>query len=96
VTKTRHVPEALRIAIEERDQTCKIRGCDCTEHLERHHTLEFAEHRLTTYELLGNLCPAHHDLVTHRGYTIETHDDHTWTLHPPTEATEERRDTSAA
>ena len=33
VTKTRHVPEALKIAIEERDERCKVRGCDATQHL---------------------------------------------------------------
>jgi hypothetical protein len=92
VTKTRYVPEALKIAIEERDQTCKVRGCDCTEHLERHHTDDYAIHHTTSYAVLGRLCPDHHDLVTHRGYTIEVHDDGTWTLHPP----QEQRDTDAA
>jgi hypothetical protein len=92
VTKTRHVPEALKIAIEERDETCKVRGCDATEHLERHHTEEYAEHHVTSYRVLGRLCPPHHDMVTHDGYTIEVHDDGTWTLHPP----DERRDRDAA
>jgi hypothetical protein len=92
VTNTRHVPDALRIAVEERDPTCKARGCDATEHLERHHTDEFAEHQTTSYRLLGRLCPDHHDLVTHHGYTIEVHDDGTWTLHPP----DEQRDADAA
>jgi hypothetical protein len=92
VTKTRHVPEALKIAIEERDQSCKVRGCDCTEHLERHHVKEFADHKITSYEVLGRLCPPHHDMVTYGGYTIEIHDDGSWTLHPP----EEQRDTEAA
>ena len=92
VTKTRHVPEALKIAIDERDQTCKIRGCDATEHLERHHIDDFATHQTTSYELLGRLCPRDHDLVTYDGYTIEVHDDGTWSLHPP----DEQRDTNAA
>jgi hypothetical protein len=92
VTKTRHVPEALKIAIEERDQRCKIRGCDATEHLQRHHVEEFAEHHVTSYRVLGWICPRDHDLVTHRGYAIQVHDDGTWTLHPP----QEQRDTDAA
>jgi hypothetical protein len=92
VTTTRHVPEALKIAIEERDQCCKVRGCDCTEHLERHHVQEYAEHHITSYEVLGRLCPPHHDMVTYDGYTIEIHDDGTWTLNPP----DEQRDTDAA
>ena len=96
VTKTRHVPEALKVAIEERDPTCKVRGCDCTEHLQRHHTEQFSEHHLTCYQVLGRLCPDHHHLVTHCGYTVEVHDDGTWTLHAPDEAAGEQRDTDAA
>jgi hypothetical protein len=92
VTRTRHVPEALKIAIQERDQHCKVRGCDATEHLERHHTDAFAEHGVTSYEVLGRLCPDHHHLVTHCGYSIEVHDDGTWSLHPP----DEQRDAGAA
>jgi hypothetical protein len=92
VTRTRHVPEALRIAIEERDQTCKVRGCDCTDHLQRHHVEEYAQHHITSYKVLGRVCPEHHDLITHRRYTIEVHDDGTWSLHPP----DEQRDTDAA
>jgi len=94
VSRTRHVPEPLKVAIAERDQRCKIRGCDTTQGLERHHTLEFAQHRLTTYELLGLLCGAHHDLVTHHHHQIVDHHDHTWTLHPP--HTDEQRHTHAA
>ena len=96
VTRTRHVPDALKIAIQERDLTCKVRGCDATEHLERHHTEPFAEHGITSYQVLGLVCPDHHDLITYDGWTIEAHDDGTWTLHPPATATEEHRDTDAA
>ena len=88
-------PKALKIAIEERDQTCNVEGCDRTDHLERHH-LEggFAEHHLTTYELLGNACPHHHDLITYRAYdvivtpTAPGHSDHPTSNEIPT-----RRDT---
>jgi hypothetical protein len=92
VSKTRHVPEALKVALSERDERCKIRGCDATHGLERHHTLEFAEHRLTTYELLGMLCGAHHDLVTYHHHEIIDHGDGTWSIRPPSE----QRDTHAA
>jgi hypothetical protein len=92
VSKTRHVPEALKIAIEERDQTCKVEGCDRTDHLERHHVEEYAPNHLTTYELLGRLCELHHDLVTYKGYTVERNPDGSWRLRPP----DERRDTDAA
>ena len=93
VSTTRHVPKALKIAIEERDPICNVRGCDRTDHLERHH-LEggFAEHQLTTYELLGNACPHHHDLITYDHYDVTVNDDGSWTLRPP----DEQRDTDAA
>jgi len=86
VSNTRHVPAELKIAIAERDRTCKIRGCDCDRMLERHHTVDFVESQRTTYRELGNLCPKHHDLVTHKGYTVEDHHDDTWGLHAPANA----------
>jgi len=97
VTKTRHVPEALKVAIAERDERCKVRACDRTHHLERHHTEPFAEHRRTSYEVLGMLCGAHHDLVTYHRHEIVDHRDGTWSLRPPDEiAGGERRDSDAA
>jgi hypothetical protein len=92
VSKTRHVPEALKVAVDERDQRCKVRGCDTTHGLERHHTLTFAEPQLTTYDLIGSICRDHHHKVTHRGHTITDHHDGTWSLQPPAQA----RDTHAA
>jgi hypothetical protein len=92
VSTTRHVPKALKIAIEERDQTCNVEGCDRTDHLERHHVEEYAQNHLTTYEILGRLCPLHHDLVTYEGYTVERNSDGSWTLRPP----DEQRDSDAA
>ena len=87
ISNTRHVPAALKIAIAERDRTCKVRGCDHDRALERHHTHEFSESKRTTYRELGNLCPQHHDLVTHRGHQIIDHHDGTWDLRaPPPEA----------
>ncbi|MCJ7438927.1 MAG: hypothetical protein MUP97_14345, partial [Acidimicrobiia bacterium] len=55
VSNTRHVPTASKIAIAERDRTCKIRGCDCNQMLERHHTLDFEKSHRPTYKELGNL-----------------------------------------
>ncbi|MCJ7671840.1 MAG: HNH endonuclease [Acidimicrobiia bacterium] len=86
VSNTRHVPPALKIAIAERDRTCKIRGCDNNHALERHHTPPFEESHRTTYQELGNLCPKHHDLVTHRGYSTTDNRDGTWDLHAPAHA----------
>jgi hypothetical protein len=97
VSRTRHVPDALKLAIAERDERCKVRGCDRTQNLERHHTKPFSEHHLTTYELLGMLCGAHHDLVTYLGHEIVHHGDGTWSLRPPArEEPVDQRDTDAA
>ncbi|MSO78208.1 MAG: DUF222 domain-containing protein [Acidimicrobiia bacterium] len=84
VSTTRHVPVALRIAVDERDQgRCKVRDCDHTRALERHHTLGFAENRITRYGVLGGVCPDHHDLITHRGYEVVENGDGTWSLRAP-------------
>jgi hypothetical protein len=96
VTRTRHVAEALKIAIDERDQHCKVRGCDATEHLERHHVDDFATHQVTSYEVLGNVCPEHHDIITYDSYSVEVHDDGSWTLHPANQHAGEQRDIDAA
>ena len=87
VSTTRHVPSALKIAIAERDQRCKVRGCDRTDRLERHHTTRYADGGLTTYEVLGNVCPDHHDLVTYQHHDVVVNDDGSWSLRaPPDEA----------
>ncbi len=83
VSTTRHVPAPLKIAIAERDRTCKIRGCDCDRNLHRHHTERFADGGLTSYPLLGNVCPRHHHLVHDQGFDIVVHDDGTWDLRAP-------------
>jgi len=83
VSNTRHVLPALKIAIGIRDRTCKIRGCDRDRVLERHHTLGYEKSHRSTYTELGNLCPKHHDLVTHKGYTTTDNHDGTWDLHAP-------------
>jgi hypothetical protein len=86
VSPTRHVPTPLKIAIALRDRTCKIRGCGNDHALERHHTPPFEQSHRTTYKELGNLCPKHHDLVTHRGFTTTDNHDGTWDLHAPAHA----------
>jgi hypothetical protein len=88
VSTTRHIPKALKIALEERDQRCRVEGCDRT-HLEHHHVIDFAQEQLTTYQRLGGACDLHHDLITHHGYTIRDNPDGSWTLIPP-ETTAER------
>ena len=83
VSTTRHVPAPLKIAIAERDRTCKVRGCDRSTNLHRHHTAEFAKSRCTTYPELGNVCPRHHHLVHDDGYEIVVEPDGRWDLRAP-------------
>ncbi|MEX0663616.1 MAG: hypothetical protein WD598_02450 [Acidimicrobiia bacterium] len=84
VSTTRHVPKALKIAIDERDGgVCKVRDCDHTRATERHHTLGFANNKTTSYQVLGDVCPDHHDLITHRGYEVIDNHDGTWSLRAP-------------
>jgi hypothetical protein len=87
VSPTRHVPKALKIAIAVRDRACRVRGCDRTIGLHRHHTRPFGETHHTTYAELGNVCDQHHHLVHDRNHTIDDHHDGTWSLRaPPDEA----------
>jgi len=96
VSTTRYIPKELEIALDERDgRRCKIRGCEHTLGIERHHTLAFAEGQLTTYRILGDLCRDHHHLVTHCGYTIVEHSDGTWSLRPPADHGEQRHTDAA-
>ncbi len=87
VSPTRHVPKPLAIAIAIRDRTCKIRGCDRTIGLHRHHTEPYGQTHHTTSRELGNVCDQHHHLIHDRGHTIDDHRDGTWSLRaPPGEA----------
>ena len=83
VSTTRHVPAPLKIAIAERDRTCRIRGCDRDRNLHRHHTDAFARSGRTTYDELGNLCQPHHHLVHDEGHAIVVDGDGTWDLRAP-------------
>ncbi|MFO7589408.1 MAG: HNH endonuclease signature motif containing protein [Acidimicrobiia bacterium] len=83
VSSTRHVPMPLKIAIAERDQRCKVRGCDCATNLHRHHTEAFARSGRTTYHELGNVCSRHHHLVHDEGCEIVVADDGSWDLRVP-------------
>ncbi|MFO7591367.1 MAG: HNH endonuclease signature motif containing protein [Acidimicrobiia bacterium] len=83
VSTTRHVPMPLKIAIAERDRTCRIRGCDSDRNLHRHHVERVADGGLTTYQMLANLCSRHHHLVHDEGYEIVVDDDGSWDLRAP-------------
>jgi hypothetical protein len=63
----RHVPTAIRAALEARDPACAVEGCDARDRLEIHHLVPFAEGGPTSLDNLARLCRWHHHLVTHRG-----------------------------
>jgi hypothetical protein len=82
-TLGRSVPHALKVALMERDRCCVVPGCDATEHLEIDHwRIPFAEGGPASLDNLARLCRHHHQLRTHRGFTL-TKDGTTWHWAPP-------------
>jgi hypothetical protein len=51
----------MRTAVEERDQTCIVEGCEVTEHLEIDHNEPVECSGPTAFWNLGCLCPHHHE-----------------------------------
>ncbi|MEP6624220.1 MAG: DUF222 domain-containing protein [Acidimicrobiia bacterium] len=70
VTRVAHlgrtIPAHLRTAIEVRDRTCVIEGCEVDRHLEIDHNIPVAAGGLTTLANLGRLCHHHHAQKTLR------------------------------
>ncbi len=70
VTRVAHlgrtIPAHLRTAVQTRDLTCVIDGCEVDRHLEIDHNAPFAEGGPTSLENLGRVCAHHHDLKTRR------------------------------
>ena len=83
----RTIPARLRTALEARDATCIVPGCDARENLEIDHLIPVAEGGATTLENTGRLCDWHHYLKTHHGYRLEgTPDRREWSgPDPPTQ-----------
>ena len=72
VSDSRYVAKALRIALEERDPTCVVPGCDKSDPLERDHwQVDFKDDGPTSIDNLARLCKWHHHLKTNRGWTLE-------------------------
>jgi hypothetical protein len=67
----RTIPARLRTALEARDPTCIVPGCDAREDLEIDHIVPLAEGGETKLEGLGRMCRWHHYLKTHCGYRLE-------------------------
>lgn len=66
----RTIPARLRTALEVRDQTCVVPGCDEHQDLEIDHIVPLAEGGPTHLDNLARLCHWHHALKTHRGWRL--------------------------
>jgi len=67
----RTVPAVVQSALEDRDPTCVVPGCDVAQGLENHHwRADYAVARSTTLRDLARVCSWHHDLVTYDGYEL--------------------------
>ena len=66
----RTIPAKLRTALEARDPTCVVSGCDVRHGLELDHIVPFAEGGPTTKDNLARLCSWHHDLKTYCDYRL--------------------------
>ena len=71
VTNSRHIRRALQIALEERDPTCCVPGCEMSDPLETDHRTDFAKGGPTSLDNLARLCPFHHDLKTYKHWKLE-------------------------
>jgi hypothetical protein len=72
VSDSRFVRKALRIALEERDPTCVVPGCDRSDPLERDHwRVDFGKEGPTSIDNLCRLCSWHHAQKTYRGWNLE-------------------------
>jgi len=67
----RSIPARVRTALEARDETCVVPGCEQRESLEIDHLVPFAEGGATSVDNLARLCRYHHAMKTHRGWRLE-------------------------
>jgi hypothetical protein len=67
----RTIPARLRTALEARDPTCVVPGCDVRHGLEIDHRVPYAEGGPTTLGNLARLCRWHHSLKTHRRWRLD-------------------------
>ena len=67
----RTIPARVRTALEARDRTCVVPGCDERDDLEIDHVVPYAEGGQTRLDNLARLCGWHHALKSHRGWRLE-------------------------
>lgn len=83
VSLGRAIPSVLRTALEFREPTCVVPGCDVASPLEIDHwRVPFAEGGRTELANLARLCPRHHDLKTYRRWTLRGGPGE-WEFSPP-------------
>jgi hypothetical protein len=79
----RTIPRALRIALQERDQTCIVPHCSVRDHLQIHHRQAVDDDGPTSEENCCRVCGYHHYLCTHHGWRIDRDDAGEWRFLPP-------------
>jgi hypothetical protein len=76
----RTIPARVRTALEARDPTCVVPGCDTRHGLEIDHLIPVARGGPTSMDNLARLCTWHHYLKSHHRYRLEGGPDNwTWT-----------------
>lgn len=81
----RPIPARLVAALEARDQTCAVPGCDRRHDLQNHHTKPYAKTKHARLSELARVCAPHHDLITHHGWVLEGEPGN-WQFHKPKRA----------
>jgi hypothetical protein len=66
----RAIPARVRTALEARDPTCVVPGCEVRSRLEIDHIVPLARGGPTALRNLARLCRYHHWLKTHRGWRL--------------------------
>ena len=67
----RTINARVRTALESRDQSCVVPGCEQRDRLEIDHLKPFAEGGVTALANLARLCRYHHAMKTYRGWRLE-------------------------
>jgi hypothetical protein len=81
----RQVTARQRTALEIRDRTCVVGGCDVRDYLEIDHVTGFVITTRTELKDLARLCPHHHYLKTYKGWVLSG-GPRKWRLEPPGES----------
>jgi hypothetical protein len=66
----RTIPAHVRTALEARDETCVVPGCEARTGLEIDHIVPLAAGGPTSLDNLARLCRFHHAQKTHRGWSL--------------------------